>query len=71
MIVYRNFVSLCHLLVPKDIVQTTILAEERTRLLEVERHRLRQDIGVLLKLRIAPKHIAVLAALALLVASVP
>ena len=29
MIVYRNFVSLCHLLVPKDIVQTTILAEER------------------------------------------
>ena len=38
---------------------------------EVERGRLRHDIGVLLKLRIAPEHIAVLAAFALLMASVP
>ena len=29
---------LLHLLVPRDIVQTAILAEVRTRLLEVDRH---------------------------------
>ena len=38
---------------------------------KIERRRLRHDIGVLLKLRIAPEHIAVLTALALLMASVP
>lgn len=38
---------------------------------EVERGGLRHDMGVLLKLRIAPEHITMLTALALLVASVP
>ena len=38
---------------------------------KIEAGGLGHDVGVLLKLRIAPKHIAVLAALALLVASVP
>ena len=38
---------------------------------KIERCRLRHDIGVLLKLRVAPKHVAVPTALALLMATVP